>query len=147
MGKLARAADVYGAPLAIVVCADRERAWRRPQDGKRTTDIDAAILTDHMMMEATDLGLGTVWICWFDPRTLAEQLSLPEELEPVNILAIGYADEPAADPERHACPLEADDSYQEHPARTHEGGAQRGESGSHPRDGGNHSQPQVGRGL
>lgn len=58
--KLSKAADIYGAPLAIVVCADESKAWKRPYDGKRLTDIDASIVTDHMMLQATELGLGTV---------------------------------------------------------------------------------------
>ena len=48
-------------------------------------------------MQATDLGLGTVWVCYFDPKIIKEEYNLPENLEPVNILIIGYAEgEPAA---------------------------------------------------
>lgn len=78
------------------------KAWHRPADGKSTSDIDAAIVTDHMMLEATSLGLGSVWICWFDPTMLADELSLPASLEPVNVLAIGYASEPAKPIDRYA---------------------------------------------
>ena len=73
MEKLSRAANVYSAPLAIIVCADHAKAWKRPADGKSTVDIDASIATDHMMMEATSLGLGSVWICWFDPEVVAHE--------------------------------------------------------------------------
>ena len=93
---------LYGAPLAILVCADHSKAWVRPYDGKQTTDIDAAILTDHMMLAATELGLGTVWICHFRPEVLRREFALPEDLEPINLLAIGYSDQPPANPERHA---------------------------------------------
>ena len=87
---------------AIIVCADHAKAWKRPADGKSTVDIDAAIATDHMMMEATSLGLGSVWICWFDPEVVAHEFGLPETLEPINVLAIGYSDGPAKSPDRHA---------------------------------------------
>ena len=97
---LAGAAELYGAPLAVVVCADRSRAWKRPFDGKQTTDIDASILTDHMMLAASALGLGSVWICYFQPEAVKAALGLPEHLEPVNILAVGYADGAPASPER-----------------------------------------------
>lgn len=100
--KLGQGANLYGAPLAILVCADHSKAWVRPFDKKQTTDIDASILTDHMMLEATALGLGSVWICYFQPDVIREQFRLPENLEPVNLLAIGYADETPADPERHS---------------------------------------------
>lgn len=99
--KVGKAANVYGAPVAIVVCADKSKAWKRPFDGMITTDIDASILTDHMMLEATELGLGTVWICYFKADVLKKELKLPEELEPINILAVGYSDEPEADTARH----------------------------------------------
>lgn len=101
MAKIAKAGNVYGAPVAIIVCADHDKAWVRPFDGKQTGDIDATILTDHMMMEATELGLGTVWICYFDPEVISKEFNLPKNLEPVNILAVGYSDEEGADPERH----------------------------------------------
>lgn len=102
LAKVGRAADIYGAPLAIIVCADHDRAWVRPFDRKQTGDIDASILTDHMMLQAAELGLGTVWVCYFKPDVLREQFALPANLEPVNILAVGYADEKPADPERHS---------------------------------------------
>lgn len=102
LDKIGKAANIYGAPLAIIVCADHSRAWVRPFDRKQTADIDASILTDHMMMEATELGLGTVWICYFQPDMIREAFGLPDNLEPLNILAVGYSNEETADPERHS---------------------------------------------
>ena len=104
LSKIGKAANIYGAPLAIIVCSDIEKTWTRPFDGKKLTDIDTSIITDHTMMEATDLGVGSVWICYFKPDVLKEELAIPEGLEPVNILAIGYEDtekEPALSPDRH----------------------------------------------
>lgn len=102
LARLGKAADLYGAPLAVIVCADHGRAWVRPFDQKQTCDIDASIVTDHMMLAATALGLGTVWICYFKPDVLRREFDLPDGLEPVNILAVGYAAEAPASPERHA---------------------------------------------
>lgn len=102
LSKISKAADIYGAPLAIIVCADHNKAWIRPFDKKQTCDIDASILTDHMMLQATELGLGTVWICYFKPDVLKEEFNLPDNLEPINILAIGYANEKPANAERHS---------------------------------------------
>lgn len=99
--KLGKAANLYGAPLAILVCCDTQETWKRPFDGKRLTDIDAAIVTDHMMLEAADLGLGSVWICYFKPDVIRKEFALPERLEPVNILALGYASEEPASADRH----------------------------------------------
>lgn len=88
--RLKKAADFYNAPLVIVVCSDHSDEWKRPFDGKSLLDIDASIVTDHMMLEATSLGLGSVWICYFDPYSIIEEFKLPPEYEPVNLLAIGY---------------------------------------------------------
>lgn len=100
--KIGKGANIYGAPLAVIVCADHDKAWVRPFDNKQTGDIDASILTDHMMIEATELGLGSVWVCYFKPDIIRKEFNLPDNLEPVNILAIGYSSEEAADPERHS---------------------------------------------
>ena len=90
------------APLAFIVCADAERAWKRPVDGMVSTAIDASITCDHMMIEATDLGLGSVWICAFDPAGVREAFNLPASLVPVNILVVGHAADEWKSPERHA---------------------------------------------
>ena len=101
LAKIEKAANIYNAPLAVIVCADHSTAWTRPFDKKQTGDIDASILTDHMMLQASELGLGTVWVCYFKPDILSQEFNLPVNLEPVNILVIGYADEEPADPDRH----------------------------------------------
>ena len=103
--KIGKATNIYGAPLAIIVCSDTNKVWTRPFDGKKLTDIDASIITDHMMMEATYLGLGSVWVCYFKPDILKAEFKIPDNLEPVNILVLGYADtsrEKALSADRHA---------------------------------------------
>ncbi len=100
--KIGKSANIYGAPLAVIVCVDHDKAWVRPFDNKQTSDIDASILTDHMMLEATELGLGSVWVCYFKPDVIRKEFHLPDNLEPVNILAIGYSNKEAADPDRHS---------------------------------------------
>ena len=47
--------------LSIITCSDSKAAWIRPYDSKNILDIDTSIATDHMMLQATELGLGTVW--------------------------------------------------------------------------------------
>lgn len=105
LSKIGASANIYNAPLAIIVCSDTNAAWVRPFDGKQLTDIDASIVTDHMMMQATELGLGSAWICYFKPDVLRKEFSIPPHIEPINILALGYAnteDEPVLSPHRHS---------------------------------------------
>lgn len=100
LAKISKGANIYGAPLAIIVCADHNKAWVRPFDKKQSGDIDASILTDHMMLQATELGLGSVWVCYFQPDIIRREFNLPANLEPVNILVIGYSNDGAADTSR-----------------------------------------------
>lgn len=82
------------APAAIVVCGDHKEAWKR-SDGKDHADIDAAIATDHITLKAAEMGLATCWVCNFDVEKCKEVLNIPENVEPVVILPLGYAnDEP-----------------------------------------------------
>jgi len=88
------------APCVIVICADHGVSWKRKADGKDHGDVDAAITTDHMTLQATELGLATCWICNFDIEKCRELLKLPDHLEPMVILPLGYPLD-SADPERH----------------------------------------------
>lgn len=106
LGKIKASANVYGAPLAIIVCSDHSQSWKRPFDGKDSADMDASIITDHMMLQATELGLGTIWVGYFDPKIIKENFNIPDNVEPISILGIGYsaveAGAKAASPDRHS---------------------------------------------
>jgi len=77
------------APVIIVACGDHNLSWKR-KDGKDHCDIDLAIAVDHMTLAAADLGLGSCWICAFDAEKCRQLLDLPENLEPMALLPIGY---------------------------------------------------------
>lgn len=98
--KLKKVTNFHQAPLAIVVCGDRSRVWARSYDGKTSIDIDGAIVSDHIVLEAEDLGLGSCWIVSFKPDILRAEFNLPENLEPVAIISIGYAKRKTS-PQRH----------------------------------------------
>ena len=104
LAKLSQAANIYKAPLALVVCVDTSKAWTRPVDGTNIADIDATIVTDHMMLTAAAEGLNSVWICMFKPDVIRQAFQLPEGLVPVNILALGYSD--AQPPAKNRKPLD-----------------------------------------
>jgi len=99
--KLCKACSPHGAPLAIVVCAEKTTAWVRPFDKANMSEIDTTIAADHMMMCAQDIGLSSCWITYFDPKIARKEFNIPDNIVPVNILVIGYsADEPQS-PDRH----------------------------------------------
>mgnify|MGYP001051885043 FL=1 len=91
----ARVAEGYSrewfsrAPVVIVACADHETSWKR-RDGKDHADIDVAIAVDHLTLAAVELGLGTCWVCAFDAAHVHSVLELPEHLEVVTMIPLGY---------------------------------------------------------
>ena len=93
---LERLAAVYSrewfrsAPACIVVCGHHQESWHRRSDGKDHCDIDVAIATEHICLAATEVGLGTCWVCNFDAGACREVLGLPDEVEPIVLLPIGY---------------------------------------------------------
>ena len=90
--KVKKAAEIYNAQLALIVCTDTDEVWERPFDGKKLTDIDATIVTDHMILAATEEGIDSVWICRFKEDVIKAEFALPDNIQPVNILALGYRD-------------------------------------------------------
>ncbi|MCL3781082.1 nitroreductase [Prolixibacteraceae bacterium JC049] len=78
------------APVYIIICADHTQSWKRAADEKDHADIDAAIAIDHMTLMAIELGLGTCWVCNFYTDQCREKLNMPEHMEPVAILSLGY---------------------------------------------------------
>lgn len=77
------------APVVIVALGDHSLSWKRA-DGKDHCDIDVAIAVDHMTLAATALGLGTCWVCAFDAELAHKILELPDHLEVVALLPMGY---------------------------------------------------------
>jgi nitroreductase len=86
-----RGAWILEAPLVIAIASDLGLSWKRGSDGKSSSDIDAAIAMDHMVLAATSLGLGTCWICAFEPEPLSSLLGLSSGWEPLAITPLGYA--------------------------------------------------------
>jgi nitroreductase len=91
----ARVAEGYSrewftkAPVVIVALADHDASWKR-RDGKDHADIDVAIAVDHLILAAAELGLGTCWVCAFDAAHVQAVLELPEHLEAVALIPLGY---------------------------------------------------------
>lgn len=85
------------APVLICICTQPDKAWVRGLDGKNYADVDAAIIMDHLILAATELGLGACWVAAFNPEQARQVLCLPDEVNPVLFASLGYAaDEPEA---------------------------------------------------
>ena len=86
----------FRCPTALLICQDKAACWVRKYDGKPSGDIDAEIVTTHMMLEAAALGVGCCWVMHFNPAAVREEFALPDSLEPVAILTMGYPAQDAA---------------------------------------------------
>ena len=80
----------FDAPLAFIIGYDRRECWYRPYDGKASGDIDASIVTTHMMLEAAQLGLGSCWVMHYRPAVLKEKFAIDENIETTALLTVGY---------------------------------------------------------
>mgnify|MGYP003290971187 CR=1 FL=1 len=89
------------APYVIAIAACPDKAWTRPWDGKNIADIDATIVMDHIILAATDLGLGTCYIGAFKADVAKEFLELDDDWEPVLFTPLGYGNaEPRETPRK-----------------------------------------------
>lgn len=65
------------------------KGWTR-SDGRSYVDVDVSIAMDHLILAATELGLGTCWVANFDPVVAREILGLPTGVEPIVFTPLGY---------------------------------------------------------
>ncbi|MGB9727828.1 MAG: nitroreductase family protein [Nitrososphaeria archaeon] len=70
-------------PVVIVGCGD-------PEASPNWFVVDVAISMQNMVLEATELGLGTCWVGSFDQDTVKKLLNIPEKYKVVALLALGY---------------------------------------------------------
>lgn len=79
------------APTVIVACADHSMSWKRPSDGKDSADIDLAIAINNFTLKATELGLGSCWVCNFNVDQCSDLFQLPKNVEPIALIPLGYS--------------------------------------------------------
>ena len=91
----------FNAPLGMLVCFDQNQSWKRKYDGAESGWVDASIVATHMMLEAHNLGVGCTWVMHFNPMTMRKEFNIPDNLEPVALLVMGYPAEDAAPLEMH----------------------------------------------
>lgn len=87
------------APLAILVCGDKLF-----EENETNLAINCAAASQNILLAATSLGLGSVWLGVF-PKTdrmqpITELLKLPQHIIPVSLISIGWPDEEKPMPER-----------------------------------------------
>ncbi len=80
----------FNAPTALLVCHNANESWKRVYDGALSSPVDASIVTTYMMLAAQNEGVGSCWVMHFNPTAMREQFHIPEHIEPVALLVLGY---------------------------------------------------------
>lgn len=91
----------YGASTFIVVGSKRDAAWTREFDSLNYADVDATIVTTHMLLQVEELGLGTTWVGYFDEGALKELYPQLKDFNLIALLPIGYKAEDAEPSSKH----------------------------------------------
>ena len=87
----------YNAPTVLVICSNKDIAFKKEEYS--TYEMDACIVATHMMLEATNVGLGSIWIEFFDKEKLKQEFDLEKNIEPICLIPIGYtADDYSGNP-------------------------------------------------
>lgn len=94
------------APVLLVCLGDHSQAWHRTADNKDHTNIDVAIAVEHICLAAAALDMATCWVCSFDVDAVRQTLNLPEHLEPVALIPLGFADPEAPQPAKIRKPVD-----------------------------------------
>ncbi|URN17984.1 nicotinate-nucleotide--dimethylbenzimidazole phosphoribosyltransferase, partial [Streptomyces sudanensis] len=93
---------ILDTPVNIVVTADPTRGGRHTL-GRHTqpqmAPYSSALAVENLWLAARAEGLGVGWVSFFDEREMVRVLGLPEHLEVVAYLCVGYVDEFPEEPE------------------------------------------------
>lgn len=100
--KVQRAYKTFGSPCVLIICRDEREALVREFDNKCSGDLDIGIVTDHMMLAARDVGIGSVMVGLFNPRIIREGFNIPAYIQPTALLMLGYPQYGFLDENRHA---------------------------------------------
>ena len=78
----------FNAQTVLIIADDKENGYWHGDHS--FIDIDASIITTHLMLAATNVGVNNIWIGNFEPKVINEEFNLPKGYVAVSLLPIGY---------------------------------------------------------
>ncbi len=82
---------LFGDPYALIVlCVNKNRIKRRDESGKQIALMDVAMAAQNIMLEAYYLGIGSCPIASFNKTAIKELLDIPDHVDPVLMVSLGY---------------------------------------------------------
>ena len=91
----------FNAPMFFLVCSDKNQAWKHRTEELHSTEIDGSIVATNIILEAHDLGLGSVFVRSFKTQEIKKLFNIPENMIPVALLPLGYPKEGTKPSETH----------------------------------------------
>jgi len=85
------------AGAIIVGCSNSDYVM---QCGQSIAPIDVSIALEHICLQATELGLGTCWIGSFETEKVRTILGIPDDINIVELMTVGYPADSAKQPNR-----------------------------------------------
>ena len=79
------------APVLIAACSTESE--KIMPCGQYAYSVDLSIALSFMILEATELGLGTCWLGAYHEDQVKSILEVPEEIRLVGLTTLGYPDE------------------------------------------------------
>ncbi len=84
------------APVIIAACANEQEAYGRMGGYMNSYPVDIGLALEHLVLAATEQGLGTCWIGAFKEQLVKDILGIPEEVKVVALTPVGYPEREAS---------------------------------------------------
>ena len=81
------------APVIIVACGFPEDSYSRLGRYMKSWPVDVTIALEHLILQATEEGLGTYWIGSFEEEEVKSILNVPEEVRVLALTPLGFPNE------------------------------------------------------
>ncbi len=87
--------SAFAGKAPVIIVALNTKGKRLPElagrfQGKHYPLIDLGIAGEHLILQATELGLGTCWVGWFNAKGVSALLDLSKHEKPVALILLGY---------------------------------------------------------
>ncbi len=108
---------VFQAPVLVLIVSERQKLsakFGNIAKKKSFHQMDIGIAAEHFCLQATEEGLGTCMLGWFNERKVKKMLSIPRRKRVELIVSVGY---PASDrvPRKRRKTTDEIVSYNEYP--------------------------------
>lgn len=101
---------IFGAPVVLLFSYDKLEDWHNPFEPDVHAGIeDVSIVATHVMLQAWELGVGSIWVNLYPNTETERAFGLPSTERSVLLMPLGYAADDAEPSPRHEQSRPADE--------------------------------------